>query len=128
MDYNFAIPQKGSYSKFYQLHKINLNNYFQQNQHKSESIEQKNYGNLKQLSKYTNGIICSNIIAFDNSNLSNENPVEVVVAYTNAMENKYYYRKFNHFEINSRESDVEYMKLTTEKYFKNINKNFIYLI
>lgn len=22
MDYNFVIPQKGSYSKFYQLHKL----------------------------------------------------------------------------------------------------------
>lgn len=125
MDYNFVIPQKGSYSKILSIAQINLNNYFQQNQHKSDSIEQKNYEILKQLSKYTNGMICSNIIAFDNSTLSNENPVGVAVAYTNAMKNKYYYRKFNHSEINSREADVEYMKLTTEKYFKNIDENLL---
>ncbi|QIW62278.1 excinuclease ABC subunit UvrC [Mycoplasmopsis gallinacea] len=62
------------------------------------------------------------IYLFDNSNLNNNFPVGVTVAFQNGEPNKMLYRKFNHEKTvtkDSRKSDVEYMYQTIYKYFES---------
>ncbi|TQC54193.1 excinuclease ABC subunit C [Mycoplasmopsis mucosicanis] len=122
-DFKFIFPKSGNYEKIMQLAYLNLEQYCSKNIAHIKSIEEKNFTLTKELSKYTNGKLCSKIIAFDNSNYANTLPVGVAVAYVNGLKNKHYYRKFNHFSIESRHSDVEYMRQSALKYFTNLEKN-----
>ncbi|WP_051630135.1 excinuclease ABC subunit UvrC [Mycoplasma simbae] len=108
--------------KAQEICELNLNEFINNEAKFMANSEQKAFENLKLLSAYTNSI-CTNIVAFDNSNYANTNPVGVAITYTNGIKNKFYYRKFNHQLDQSRMADVEYMRQSALKYFSNLETN-----
>ncbi|MBU4689699.1 GIY-YIG nuclease family protein [Mycoplasma zalophidermidis] len=122
---NFTYPKIGNYKKILNIAQLNLDEFCANQNKYFINAEKKAFNMLKLLSKYTDGQIPHNIVAFDNSNFANTNPVGVAVVYTNGLKNKFYYRKFNHTEISSRQADVEYMKLSVHKYFQDLKNNVL---
>ncbi|QBF34718.1 excinuclease ABC subunit C [Mycoplasmopsis phocirhinis] len=118
----FIFPKMGMYKKILEIAELNLQDFVKNNANYLLSSQNKAYNNLKDLAKYTGGLIANNIIVFDNSNLANNLPVGVAIAICSGFKNKLYYRSFKHPEINHRQADVEYMRLSVEKYFNSDKK------
>lgn len=122
---NFIFPKKGQYKKVLDIAKLNLEEYLKTKSSTENTYEQKVFQHLEDLKSYTNNKLCTKIVAFDNSNYANTNPVGVAVTYTNGFKNTQYYRKFNHNLDSSRQADVEYMRQSALKYFENSTQNLI---
>ncbi|MCS4536807.1 GIY-YIG nuclease family protein [Mycoplasma sp. CSL7475-4] len=121
---NFIFPKIGLYKKILAIANLNLDDFVKNTSTHMLSLQNKAFNNLKDLAKYTGGLVANNIVVFDNSNLANNLPVGVAIAICGGLKNKLYYRSFNHSENNLRQADVEYMRLSIEKYF-NSDKNLL---
>ncbi|VEU75186.1 excinuclease ABC subunit C [Mycoplasmopsis maculosa] len=125
-NYNFVFPKIGVNKKILDLAYLNLDNYINReflNYQKDLEIDKKN---IDYLSEITTKKPLKNIVLFDNSNLNNSNPVGVAITYTNGIKNKSLYKKFNLEINNSRQSDVEYMRQSSMRFFSKDNLKINY--
>ncbi|MEA4115590.1 GIY-YIG nuclease family protein [Mycoplasma sp. 744] len=121
--YKLTSDNTKIYKQLLNLAYLNLNVFIEKELLNYKFKINKTINNLKSFSELIGLENLKDIVLFDNSNLNNSNPIGVAIVYTNGVKNKSGYRKFNHGLNLTRKADVEYMELTAEKYFSNLEKN-----
>ncbi|KUH47365.1 GIY-YIG nuclease family protein [Mycoplasmopsis meleagridis] len=122
---NFHVAKNGIYKLILQTCELNLEEFYKNEAKFAQNKINKGTNNLELLKTYIPLDNLKNIVAFDNSNFNNYNPVGVAIVYTNGLKNKNAYRKYSH-EINfSRQADVEYMQKSITNYLSNLDTNIV---